>query len=63
MCGEKCFDENKGWYTGSMRSSEIMVPRAALACTSYVLDGERMGLRVFMAHMQHLMEMVWDGKE
>lgn len=40
-----------------------MIPRAAMACTSYMMDNDKMGIRVFMVHMQHLMEMIWDGKE
>lgn len=62
-CAEKCFDDKKGWYTGAMRSSEMMIPRAAMACTSYTMDDDRIGIRVFMVHLHHIVEMIWDGKE
>lgn len=61
---EKCFDEGRSWYDGSFRvlNSNFVPLRASLACTSYNIASEKIGINVFFVTAKGLQEMVFDGK-
>ncbi|KAJ5717378.1 hypothetical protein N7488_003024 [Penicillium malachiteum] len=61
---EKCWDQERGWYDGSFKvsGSHHVPPRAAVACTSYLLGHERIGISVFYAIAGSMQEVRFDGR-
>ncbi|KAJ5986957.1 hypothetical protein N7451_011322 [Penicillium sp. IBT 35674x] len=61
---EKCFDEGRSWYDGSFKvlNPDFVPLRASLACTSYNIASEKIGIHVFFVTAKGLQEMVFDGK-
>lgn len=61
---EKCFDEGRNWYDGSFKvlNTKFVPLRSALACTSYNITAEKVGIHVFFVTAKGLQEMIFDGK-